>query len=294
MIVVKFSRPFSQTLMKHKNIRAKTNVIVWLLLLTGAGICLYPLLWMVMTSLKTFQETMLDPVSIIPPSGLHWENYREAFEKLNFFNYLKNSVFATSATCASVIVIYSMFGFALAKVNFTGKRILFYFYLSMLFVPGLGLVVPLFVNLSAIGLGNTFLGLILPQINGAGPMAMFMFRNYFRKIPHELYECAVCEGASKCKIYTYIYLPLSIPIIMTVLVMNFLGSWNALLWPMIILSDAKKFTLPLGLIRLNMSAFPKLNMTMTGGMISIIPIMIIFFAVQKYYIRGLVSGAVKG
>lgn len=123
---------------------------------------------------------------------------------------------------------------------------------------------------------------------------MFMFRNYFQKIPHELYECAVVEGASKFKIYAYIYLPLLLPIIMTILVMNFLGSWNALLWPLIILSDAQKYTLPLGLIHLNMSAFPKLNMTMTGGMISIIPLLIIFFAVQKYYIQGLTAGAIKG
>ncbi|MCP4397391.1 MAG: carbohydrate ABC transporter permease, partial [bacterium] len=237
---------------------------------------------------------MIDPVSIIPPSGPRWENYREAFEKLNFFNYLKNSVFTSSAICALIILIYSMFGFALAKIDFAGKRLLFYFYLSMLFVPGLALTVPLFVNLSALGLGNTFLGLILPQINGAGPIAMFMFRNYFQKIPHELYECAISEGASKGMIYSRIYLPLSTPIIMTVLVMNFLSSWNALLWPMIILNDAEKFTLPLGLLRLNMSAFPKMNMTMTGGIISIVPVLIIFFAVQKYYIQGLTAGAVKG
>lgn len=109
-----------------------------------------------MTSLKTFQETMVDPVTVGLPSGPHWENYREAFGKLNFFNYLKNSIFATGATCILVVLIYSMFGFAIAKINFIGKRILFYFYLSMLFVPGLGLVVPLFVNLTAMGLGNTF------------------------------------------------------------------------------------------------------------------------------------------
>ena len=280
--------------MARKYTRAHTNIIAWILLLAGVVACLYPLIWMVMTSLKTFQESMIDPVSLVPPSGMHWENYSEAFNKLKFFNYLKNSALTTATICTSVILIYSMFGFALAKINFTGKNVLFYFYLSMLFVPGLGLVVPLFVNLSALGLGDTFLGLILPQINGAGPVAMFMFRNYFQKIPHDLYECAVCEGASKFRIYTTIYLPLSIPIIMTVLIMNFLGSWNALLWPMIILSDADKFTLPLGLIRLNMSAFPKMNMTMTGGMISIVPVLIIFFAVQKHYIRGLTSGAVKG
>ncbi len=280
--------------MKRKYTSIQADTVAWVFLLAGVVVCLYPLLWMVITSLKTFQETMIDPVSLVPPSGAHWENYGEAFNKLKFFNYLKNSAVTTGTTCTSVILIYSMFGFALAKINFTGKNVLFYFYLSMLFVPGLGLVVPLFVNISAIGLGDTFLGLILPQINGAGPVAMFMFRNYFQKIPHDLYECAVCEGASKFRIYTTIYLPLSVPIIMTVLVMNFLGSWNALLWPMIILSDADKFTLPLGLIRLNMSAFPKMNMTMTGGMISIVPVLIIFFAVQKYYIRGLTSGAIKG
>ena len=278
---------------KKTSTRKLAGLFAWMFLLVGAAVCLYPLLWMVMTSLKTFQEAMIDPVSLAAPSGLHWENYREAFGKLNFFIYLKNSLLTSSTICVLIILIYSMFGFALAKINFAGKRILFYFYLSMLFVPGLSLVVPLFVNLTALGLGDTFWGLILPQINGAGPMAMFMFRNYFQKIPHELYDSAALEGASKFKIYAYIYLPLSIPIIMTVIVMNFLGSWNALLWPLIILSSPEKFTLPLGLLRLQMSAFPKLNMTMTGGMISIIPVLMIFFAVQKYYIQGLTSGAIK-
>ncbi len=271
--------------------KAKTGALYGLLLL-WSFLCLYPLLWMVGASLKAPMDVM-STFSLFPQGKWHWETYAEVWNRLNFFSYFWNSVIVTLSTLIGINVLYSMAAFAFAKLRFPGNNALFVLFLEMMFVPGITVMVPLYLTENYLGILNTYIGLILPSINGAAPMAIFLFRNYFRSIPHELFESAKMEGAGIMRTLLQIYLPLSVPILATLTAINFLGSWNSLILPMVILSDQSLFTLPIGVMLLDSGVFRQWNVLMAGALISIVPILLCFGFLQKYYIKGLSAGAVK-
>jgi len=271
--------------------KAKTGALYGLLLL-WSFLCLYPLLWMVGASLKAPMDVM-STFSLFPQGKWHWETYAEVWNRLNFFSYFWNSVIVTLSTLIGINVLYSMAAFAFAKLRFPGNNALFVLFLGMMFVPGITVMVPLYLTENYLGILNTYIGLILPSINGAAPMAIFLFRNYFRSIPHELFESAKMEGAGIMRTLLQIYLPLSVPILATLTAINFLGSWNSLILPMVILSDQSLFTLPIGVMLLDSGVFRQWNVLMAGALISIVPILLCFGFLQKYYIKGLSAGAVK-
>lgn len=271
-----------------------TLAIKYLFLLIYAITCLYPLVWMVGTSLKSSTEALGNPAAVWPRDGLMFENYAEVWQKLDFSKYFINSVTISTAIIAAIIVIYSMMGFALAHINFAGKKYVFIGYIALILVPGLAVQIPLYINMVALGLSDTFLGLILPMINGAGPFAVFLFRNYFASLTRDLLESAKIDGCGMFKIYRKIYMPLALPVIGTIAVLNFISSWNGIQWPLIILRTKKWFTLPLAIMYLDQSAFTQWNILMTGSLFSVLPVIVIFVLLQKSYIQGLTSGAIKG
>lgn len=271
--------------------KAKTALIYGALAIWGA-LCLYPLLWMIGASFKEPLEVM-SSYSPLPAGRWHWETYADVWNRLNFFTFFLNSVNVTFWTLLGINLLYSMAAFAFAKLRFPGNNMIFILFLGMMFVPGITVMVPLYLTENFLHILNTHIGLILPSINGAAPMAIFLFRNYFRTIPHELYESAKMEGAGILRILFQIYIPLSVPIIATITAMNFLGSWNSLVLPMIVLNDQNLFTLPLGIIQLDTGVFRQWNVLMAGSLISIVPIVLCFSLLQKYYIQGLSAGAIK-
>lgn len=272
--------------------RAMYKTAIYGILLMWAALCLYPLLWMVGASLKAPLDVM-STNALFPAGKWHWETYVDVWNRLQFFTYFWNSVIVTGFTLIGINLFYAMAAFAFAKLRFPGNNMLFILFLGMMFVPGITVMVPLYLTESYLGILNTYIGLILPSINGAAPMAIFLFRNYFRSIPHELFESAKMEGASIMRILFQIYMPLSVPIFATLTAINFLGSWNSLILPMVILSDQRLFTLPIGVMLLDSGVFRQWNVLMAGALISIIPILICFSFLQKYYIKGLSAGAVK-
>jgi len=255
--------------------------------------CIYPFLWMAGTSLKTQQESLANPTPLLPSGTWHWETYANVWNKLNFFQYFLNSMMVSITTVVAVLVIYSMVGFALARINFKGRKVVFTFFIALMLVPGLTVQIPLYLNMVALGMSNTFIGLVLPMINGAGPFAVFMFRNYFTSMSGELYEAAKIDGCSVGRIYGQIYLPLALPVIGTIAVMNFIGAWNGIRWPLIILRSRRLFTLQLAVMYLDQTAFKQWNVLMAGAMYATIPVILIFICLQKFYIQGLTSGALK-
>jgi len=269
-----------------------SQLLMYGLLTIWAVICLYPLLWMIGASLKEPMEVM-STYSLLPGDRWHWETYVDVWNRLKFFKYFLNSVNVTLWTLIGINLIYAMAGFAFAKLKFRGSNILFLMFLGMLFVPGITVMVPLYLTENYLHILDTHFGLILPSINGAAPMAIFLFRNYFRSIPHELFESAKMEGAGVLGILFRIYVPLAVPIIATITTLNFLGSWNNLVLPMIMLNNQNLFTLPLAVQLLDTGVFRQWNVLMAGSLISILPIILLFFFFQKYYIQGLTAGAVK-
>jgi ABC-type glycerol-3-phosphate transport system permease component len=283
--------------MQNKNYAARgliVQIIKHAILILFGICCLYPFVWMAGTSLKSAQEALGTPAPILPAKGFHFETYADVWNRLNFLQYFLNSVMVSIVTVLAVVLIYSMMGFALARINFKGRKIVFISFIALMLVPGLTVQIPLYLNMVALGLSNTFIGLVLPMINGAGPFAVFMFRNYFHSMSGELYEAAKIDGCSVFRTYATIYLPLALPVIGTIAVMNFIGSWNGVRWPMIILRTRDKFTLQMAVMYLDQSAFKQWNVLMTGAMYATVPVILIFIFLQKFYVQGLTSGAIKG
>lgn len=270
------------------------SIIKYIFLLLYALACLYPFLWMIGTSLKSPAEALRNPASPFPKEGWRFETYAEVWNKLNFAKYFLNSLTLSVTVVILVVIIYSMMGFALARIDFKGKKIVFAGFVALILVPGMTVQIPLYINMVKLGLSNTFAGLILPMINGAGPFAVFLFRNYFLSLSKEMFEAAKLDGCSTFRTYSRIYMPLALPIIGTIAVMNFIGTWNGIQWPMIILRDRNLYTLPMAVMYLDQSAFKQWNVLMTGSLYSVVPVIVVFMFLQKSYIQGLTSGAVKG
>ncbi|BBH23670.1 sugar ABC transporter permease [Paenibacillus baekrokdamisoli] len=268
------------------------RLVIYLVLLAWGFICIYPMLWMIGASLKEPLDVM-SSYALFPTKKWLWETYYNVWNRLGFFKYFLNSLSVTVWTLVLINLIYSFTGFAFAKLKFPGKTIFFYMFLGMMFVPGITVLVPIYLTENYLGILDTHLGVILPMVNGGAPFAIFLFRNYFQTIPHEIYESAKMEGAGISRILFQIYLPLALPAIITITTMNFLGSWNSLVLPMIVLNDHKLFTLPLAVMLLDTGVFRQWNVLMAGSLISIVPVVITFFSLQKYYLQGLAAGAVK-
>ncbi|BBI32762.1 carbohydrate ABC transporter permease [Cohnella abietis] len=268
------------------------KTIVYMLLIIWALLSIYPLLWMIGASLKD-QAEVFSSYSLFPDNVWHWNTYVEVWNRIEFFKYFLNSVNVTFWTLVGIILLFTMAGFAFAKLEFKGKSFLFYMFLGMMFVPGITVLIPLYLTESSLHLLDSHLGLILPMVNGSAPIAIFLFRNYFRSIPHEIYESVKMEGASIFRILFQIYIPLAVPAIATITIMNFLSSWNSLVLPMVLLNSQKLFTLPLAIIFLDTGVFRQWNVLMAGSLIAVGPVILAFIFFQKYYIQGLSSGAIK-
>jgi len=264
------------------------------IILIAYGItCIYPFLWMLGTSLKTSQDALVNPQSPIPNGPFQWGVFAEVWSKLSFETFFINSTMVSIAVIVGIIFIYSMMGYAFAKYIFRGKKFIYYTFIALLLVPGVTILIPLYINMTNLGLANSYIGIILPMINGGAPFAIFLFTSYFRTISHELYESAVLDGCGSFKIYFRIFLPLAIPAIGTIAIINFIGSWNNILWPMIIIDSKDYFTLPMGLMYLDSSSFKKWNELMAGAIITIFPILVSFPFLQKMYVQGMTAGSVK-
>jgi multiple sugar transport system permease protein len=267
-------------------------IFLYGLLFVWGALSIYPLLWMIGASFKEPME-VLSSYALFPKKVWHWETYIDVWNRMKFFRYFLNSANVTLLTLLGINIFFAMAGFAFAKLKFAGNNLLFYLFLGMLFVPGITVLIPLYLTEHSLHLLDTHLGLILPMVNGAAPFAIFLFRNYFRSIPHEIYESVKMEGAGTFRILFQIYIPLALPAMATITTINFLSSWNSLVLPMVMLNSQNLFTLPLAVILLDTGVFRQWNVLMAGSLISILPVILAFFIFQKYYIQGLSSGAIK-
>jgi multiple sugar transport system permease protein len=259
----------------------------------------YPFLWMVSATMKDSVEVYQNQ-SLIPEHP-HLTTLRDTWKNLNFFVHFSNSLFLSLLVVGGVVFIYSLAGYGFAILPFRGSSLLFGFFLSMILVPGVTVLIPLYVMLRLqvpiIGPGagyvQTYIGMALPMINGAAPFAIFLFRNYFRTVPRDIHDAALVDGCSEFRIYRNIYVPLALPAIATVGISNFLSSWNAYVWPSVVLTKEKWLTLPLKLRELDLQQVIQWDVRMAGSFFTIIPILLVFLLLQRYYIAGLTAGSVK-
>ena len=269
--------------------------IQWLLhvpLVVWALISVFPLLWMLSASFQSNQEIYAG-VKLIPDHP-QLENYVQAWQKARFSTYFLNSLFYTVAIVGSLVVIGSMAGFAFARLQFPLKNFFYGMILILMFIPIPGVFIPLYLLLVKLGLIDTALGYILPMIQGALPVTIFILRSFIAGLPRELDEAARLDGATVVQLYTKIALPLSAPALATVIVLNTLGVWNEYLLASVVFSDSAKMPLQAGLMTFQGTYFSQYSLMMAGLSIATVPIVILFLFTQRAMIRGVMQGALKG
>jgi multiple sugar transport system permease protein len=254
-------------------------------------VSLFPLLWMLSVSFMHAGEASVLPPPLLPASPT-LDNYRELFMRGGMTRYLMNSLLLATAVTLISLLFNAMAGYAFAKLQFAGQKRLFKLLIGTLIIPGQVAMMPLFLLLKQMGLVNTYGGIIAPAM--AGIFGIFLVRQYALSIPDELLEAARMDGAGEFRIFFSIIMPLLAPILASLALFTFLGSWNDFMWPLIVLSDADLQTLPVALASLSREHAQDGEMMMAGSVVTVLPVLLLFLALQKYYIRGLLVGSVKG
>src|SRR4051812_9703643 len=259
-------------------------------LLIAAG-CLFPLFWMVASSLKT-QTTIFSDMSLWVKNP-HWENYYWAWTRGNFGQFFFNSLFYTLTVVVGVILIASLAAYAFSRLKFPGKNILFILLISTMMIPIPGSFIALYVLLVKLHLINTRLGYILPQINGGLALGVFLLKTFFDKLPQDLEDAARIDGCNKFQVYWHVAMPLAKPAVAVLAVFNALAVWNEYLLAMLILSARSLMPLQRGLMVFQGSHITEYPLLMAGIAISIIPILTLYFVMQRYIVAGITAGALK-
>jgi len=266
-----------------------------ILLNLGVGLIalavLFPLLWMVAVSLMATGEaaTFPPPLWSAKPTLDH---YRDLFANQGMGRYLWNSVALATLATGLALLFTVPAGYAFAKLRFAGRERIFQLLVAALVVPAQIGTLPLFLMLKGMGLVNTYAGALVPWL--ASIFGLFLVRQYALSIPDEMLEAARVDGAGEFQIFRRIVLPTLQPIIVTLALFVFLGSWNDFLWPLIILTDQSNYTLPVALAALSREHVQDAEMMMAGAVITVAPVLALFLALQRYYIRGMLAGSVKG
>jgi multiple sugar transport system permease protein len=251
---------------------------------------LIPFFWMISTSLKSKGALISIPIQWIPET-VSYEGYKKIFTLFPFEKAIFNSAFVSVASTALIILSALMAAYVFAKIEFKGREIVFAVFLATMMVPGQVTTIPIFLVLKEFHLLNSFTGLLLPTI--FNPFAVFMLRQYIKTIHNDFLDAAFMDGASQPKVFLRVIVPLSMPIIATLGVITFQGAWNDYFWPLVVLSDKAKMTLPLALSSLNGQYGSEYNTLMAGSLISMLPIIILYMFAQGFFKSGLQMGGIK-
>lgn len=271
--------------------RTRMPIAMIVILLAFLAVWLVPFLWMALGSVKTQGEILRQPPTWWPENPTI-DNFAAWFGRLDFGQFFTNSAVVAVLTVVGNLVFCSMVGYALAKMDFAGKRALFAIVLITLMVPGVVTFVPLFVLVSGLGLLDTYAALVLPFVTA--PLGVFLMRQFMLAIPDPLLEAARIDGAGEWRIFTRIVLPLSGPALATLAILTFLASWNNFLWPLVAAQSESSYTLPvaLSLYSTGQNA-TDYGLLLAGSVLVILPILILFVLLQRYFIRGVATTGLK-
>jgi ABC-type glycerol-3-phosphate transport system permease component len=286
------TRAGGHTALTMRQRRWLQHTLVHLALLGGVTLMFIPLAWTLATSLKTPGEVFLFPPTFIPQE-IVWSNYFDAVTAIPFFSYLYNTAFITVLTVIGKVVSVTLVAFAFARLRWWGRNVLFLVMLATLMLPPHVTLIPQFILFKNLGWINTFLPLIVPQFFG-GPWLTFLVRQFMMTLPRELDDAARIDGCSSFGVYWRIILPLSTPAILIVVIFVFNNTWNEFLLPLIYLQSQDKFTLALGLRMFQGEASTSWNLLMAASLLTMLPVLILFFVAQRHFMQGIVFTGVKG
>lgn len=275
--------------------RAGNEGLIHLVLIPLATLFLLPLLWMVSTSFKDASGVFLFPPQWIP-DPIHWENYGLALTALPFGRFFLNTSILTFSAMVGQILSCSIVAFSFAHLRWSGRNVLFIVVLATMMLPNQVTLIPTFLIFRQLGWLDTFLPMIVPAFLGGGPFLIFLMRQFFMTLSPELVDAARIDGASTFGIYWRIILPLASPVLIAVGIFSFEAHWNDFFRPLIYLQSQENYTLSLGLhaFNSNYGRGTEWQLLMAASLVVMLPVILIFFFAQRYFIQGVVFSGVKG
>lgn len=275
--------------MEKKNIFGK--IAVYFFLALGGVTMVLPFIWMISTSLKTKKQlTAYPPVWV--PNPIRWENYTEAIGSFPFLQYTLNTLFVTAAVLVGTVFISLCAGYAFARINFKFRDQLFLVILATMMIPGQVTMIPIFKLVKDLGWMNSYLALIIPSL--CSGFSIFLMRQFFLSLPKELESAAMVDGCGPFRTLWSIFVPLSKPAIATVSVLSFMGTWNSFLWPLLLISDKNKQMITVGLLQFQGAFSTSYELLMAAAFLSLLPVFLIYFFAQDYFIEGIATSGMKG
>ncbi|GKH31892.1 carbohydrate ABC transporter permease [Muricomes sp. OA1] len=279
--------------MSRKTKNAIGGTIRVLILIFFFLLVVLPIYWIVVTSFKSSGEILdLNNITYFP-EAFTWKNYTDLFEQFNYGVLLKNSLLVSVAS-ALVVTVFSMLGgYSLARYKFKGKQTIILFFLVTQMIPGILVIIPLYIIFSKMGLINTHIGLFIFYVTANLPFCVITMRSFFERIPVTLEEAARVDGCTKMQSLFKIVFPIMFPGIVSVFVFGFIGAWNELIAGSIFISTPEMWTIPVGLKTLIGKYNVEWGLLMAGGVMALLPTAVMFAAMQKFIVEGMTAGAVK-
>ncbi len=273
----------------HARRRRSLTIAIGAALGVGALITAFPFIWMLTTSLKPQRESVDYPPTILPAQPtLEW--YLRLFVELDFGRYLVNTLIVVAFGFIGLLLM-AMAGYAFAKFEFRGRKWMFFLVLATMMIPIQVTMIPTYLILNGMKLTNTLIGIALPTL--VSGFSIFLFRQFMSTIPTEMLEAARLDGAGEFRTFWQIVLPMSRPILAVQVVLTFISGWNSFLWPLIIASDQKLYTLSVGLALLTQQLAVNPSLQMAAASVMVVPILIVFIVFQRYVIQGFALSGLK-
>jgi multiple sugar transport system permease protein len=265
---------------------------IYLLLILGLLLMVGPFLWMLLGSLKPQAEFLVSPPNFLPQAPTT-DNYDRLFSQLDFPRFFFNSSLVALVVTVGNVLFCPMLGYALAKLQWRGKGLIMGLVLATLMVPAGITLIPNFVLMRNLGLVNTYPGLILPFL--VGPFGVFLTRQFMYGIPDELIEAARIDGANEWRIFWQVVLPITAPVLATLGILTFLGSWNSFLYPLVMAQEPEMYTLPVALATFATGQYQADHgMLMAGSFVLVVPVLIVFILFQRWITEGIATTGLKG
>jgi multiple sugar transport system permease protein len=267
-----------------------TKIATYGVLMLCAAAIIFPLLWSFLSALKPKEQVFRIPLEIFPTEW-QWQNFILPFQQRPFGTYFLNSIFAAAVTILITMVVASLAGYSLAKFRYPGRGIAFLAILSTLMLPVQVILVPLYLVVRDLGWLDTYQGLIIPQAVNA--FSIFLMRQHFLTLPDDYIEAARLDGASELGILWRVILPMSRPALAAVAIFSFLGSWDSYIWPLVAVTKENMRTLPLGLAGFFGEYSSEYNLALAAAFVMMLPVLIVFIIMQRYFVEGLTRSGLK-
>jgi raffinose/stachyose/melibiose transport system permease protein len=270
--------------------RRRVHALVLLLLITG--MVLYPMVWAVINSLKSSRELAMDPMGL--PTSLRVENYVEAWTQGNMARYMWNSVVIALPTVAAVLTVSVLGGYAFAQLTFAGRNSMYLYVVAGLAIPFVVIIIPLYFQMRTLGLLNSYWSVILPQVAIILPFGTLLARSFMVDIPRSVLDAGIIDGCNSFQLLRHIVVPAIGPALSSLAIFAFMWTWNQLFLPMVMITQSAYRPIPVGLTYFQTNYGMNIPVVAAGAVIASLPVVLVYMAFQRHFIRGLTVGAVKG